>query len=441
LLRSTVYACESYPIVLEGLEQVLLRSGDLQLAGASATLQAALPACIREEPDLVLVDPSFPLPVALEFISAVRARTVRSQFLLWVQDLDEAEYIRALQAGVRGILRRNANPGVIVECLRAVAGGTLWVDPSVSDRVMGYLNRRSGPRLTPREREIAQLVCQGLKNKQISAVLGITPGTVKVHLMHIFEKTGVRDRFELAMQSSRIFASDGMAEVAGKSSPADDPSADSLAANSVGADASALEALRPIQVPDPLVQAVLRSDSRPPMIGHPDFASVCPVGGDRSKVRVSDEASLEGGLACRSILVCGSALVRGQRKLPAVPCRRLRLVPTQSALRLLRAGGRRRGPERLRVVPRTGVRSCAEASQVEHQSVLDLGSGGHARFLLSLSLEDAFAGQYTTVTAHAPGCGVRELPQYPQSKDASLPVGGRTAGTVLRMPPERPGAV
>lgn len=259
MLRSTVYACESYPIVLEGLEQVLLRSGDLQLAGASTTLQAALPACIREEPDLVLVDPSFPLPVTLEFINAVRARTVRSQFLLWVQELDEAEYIRALQAGVRGILRRNAGPGVIVESLRSVAAGNLWVDPSVSDRVIGYLNRRSGPRLTPREREIAQLVCQGLKNKQISAVLGITAGTVKVHLMHIFEKTGVRDRFELAMQSSRIFASDEMAEPAAKP-----PATGYSLEDPAGSDYPVPEPIRPALVPGPLVQAVLRSGPRRP---------------------------------------------------------------------------------------------------------------------------------------------------------------------------------
>jgi len=62
--------------------------------------------------------------------------------------------------------------------------------------------------LTPREREIVQQICVGLKNKEIAQTLSITAGTVKVHLMHIFEKTGVKDRFELAMHGRRLLGLD-----------------------------------------------------------------------------------------------------------------------------------------------------------------------------------------------------------------------------------------
>ena len=65
-------------------------------------------------------------------------------------------------------------------------------------------DRRSSPRLTPREKDIVHHVCGGLKNKEIAEALAITAGTVKVHLMHIFEKTGVKDRFELAVQGRRL---------------------------------------------------------------------------------------------------------------------------------------------------------------------------------------------------------------------------------------------
>ena len=58
--------------------------------------------------------------------------------------------------------------------------------------------------MTPREREIIEQIMRGAKNKDVAAALGITPGTVKVHLMHIFEKTGVKDRLELAMQGPRL---------------------------------------------------------------------------------------------------------------------------------------------------------------------------------------------------------------------------------------------
>ena len=69
-------------------------------------------------------------------------------------------------------------------------------------------DRRSAPRLTPRERQIVHQICEGRKNKEIAQELSITAGTVKVHLMHIFEKTGVKDRFELAIQGRKLLGLD-----------------------------------------------------------------------------------------------------------------------------------------------------------------------------------------------------------------------------------------
>ena len=72
-------------------------------------------------------------------------------------------------------------------------------------------DRRSAPRLTPREKQIVHQICEGLKNKEIAEALSITAGTVKVHLMHIFEKTGVKDRFELAIQGRKLLGLDSSA--------------------------------------------------------------------------------------------------------------------------------------------------------------------------------------------------------------------------------------
>ena len=70
--------------------------------------------------------------------------------------------------------------------------------------IVGFLHRREASRLTARERQVVLLICGGLKNKQIAEKLGITPGTVKVHLMHIFEKTGLKDRFSLAAHGRNL---------------------------------------------------------------------------------------------------------------------------------------------------------------------------------------------------------------------------------------------
>jgi DNA-binding NarL/FixJ family response regulator len=78
----------------------------------------------------------------------------------------------------------------------------VWIEGSPEQSPDG--DRRSAPRLTPREKQIVQQICEGLKNKEIAQTLSITAGTVKVHLMHIFEKTGVKDRFELAIQGRKL---------------------------------------------------------------------------------------------------------------------------------------------------------------------------------------------------------------------------------------------
>jgi DNA-binding NarL/FixJ family response regulator len=126
----------------------------------------------------------------------------RSFPVLWANELSEADALRALQLGIRGILKKTAPPQVLIECMREVAAGKIWMEDS--SQIVGFLQRRQTSRLTPREREVVRLVCQGLKNKQIAANLGITPGTVKVHLMHIFEKTGLKDRFALAVHGRTL---------------------------------------------------------------------------------------------------------------------------------------------------------------------------------------------------------------------------------------------
>jgi len=202
--RLTIYACESQPIVLEGLQKVLGATEDLDFIGASATLTDALDNLRRLDPDILLVDQAAGLKVAFQFLSDVRSTAPRCQPVLWVQEMAEIDCFRALQMGARGIIRKTLPVEMLVDCLRSVAKGTIWIESSLSTEVVGFLNRKSAPRLTPREREITRYICVGLKNKEIAESLKITAGTVKVHLMHIFEKTGVKDRFELAVHGRRL---------------------------------------------------------------------------------------------------------------------------------------------------------------------------------------------------------------------------------------------
>ncbi len=202
--RLTIFACESQPIVLEGLAKVLSNCEDLEYVGAASSLNDALEGLRDRHPDVILIDQAPGLKVVFQFISDVRSTWARCQPVLWVNDLAEIDCFRALQLGARGILKKTLPVASVLECLRSVARGNVWIESSLSDHVMGSLDRRSAPRLTPREKEIVHHVCGGMKNKEIAEALAITAGTVKVHLMHIFEKTGVKDRFELAVHGRRL---------------------------------------------------------------------------------------------------------------------------------------------------------------------------------------------------------------------------------------------
>lgn len=208
----TVYVCESQPIVIEGLKRALEGHSDLQLVGASVSITDALESIAAAQPNIILLDQSAGNKAAFEMIPKIRMRSLHSHTILWVTTVTEVESFRALQSGIRGILKKTLPVTSVVECLRAVGRGNIWIENSISNQVVGFLNRRNLPRLTPREYEIVALICRGMKNKQIAGELSITIGTVKVHLMHIFEKTGVKDRFELALEAHKLIGLSGVEE-------------------------------------------------------------------------------------------------------------------------------------------------------------------------------------------------------------------------------------
>ncbi len=199
-----IFVCEAQPVVIEGLARILADTPDLLLVGTASTPNDAIAKVSELRPDIVMIDQASGLRPVFSFLTEMKVASPTSRTVLWIVDLAEIECFRALQLGARGILRRTLPVAIMLDCLRSVANGNLWLEHPISDQVVGFLNRKSTARLTPREREIVRAVCRGMKNKEVAELLHITAGTVKVHLMHIFEKTGVKDRFELAVQGPKL---------------------------------------------------------------------------------------------------------------------------------------------------------------------------------------------------------------------------------------------
>jgi DNA-binding NarL/FixJ family response regulator len=201
LASLSIFACESQPIVIEGLQKVLADCDDLVFAGWAFRASEALESIQRLHPDVVLIDASVGLTAALRLIGNLKA-SLPAHCVLWVVDLPEMDAFRALQIGARGILRKTLPISSLLECLREVAAGRIWMQQS--DQAARFFERKEVSRLTPREKEVVRLICRGFRNKQIAENLHITPGTVKVHLMHIFEKTGLKDRLALAVHGREL---------------------------------------------------------------------------------------------------------------------------------------------------------------------------------------------------------------------------------------------
>jgi DNA-binding NarL/FixJ family response regulator len=172
-------------------------------------MSEALAAIREHHPDILLVDESGGLNVVFQFISDVKDTWAKCHPVLWVNELAEVDCLRALQVGARGVLKKTMPVTAVIDCIRTVNAGNVWIEPSASERTRP--GRRL--RLTPRERDIVHHVCGGLKNREIARALAITPGTVKVHLMHIFKKMGMENRFELAVNGRRLLGLEHAAEI------------------------------------------------------------------------------------------------------------------------------------------------------------------------------------------------------------------------------------
>jgi len=211
----SVFVCESQPIVIEGLQKVLAGCTDLVFAGAVSRPAEVLDGIQSIRPNIVLIDGSAGLTAALRLLGHIKSAAPVHP-VLWVVDLPEMDAFRALQMGARGIVKKTLPTATLLECLREVGAGQIWMQES--DQIASFLQRKDASRLTPREKEVVRLICRGLRNKQIAENLHITAGTVKVHLMHIFEKTGLKDRLALAVHGRELVGVEVPAAEAAESS-------------------------------------------------------------------------------------------------------------------------------------------------------------------------------------------------------------------------------
>jgi DNA-binding NarL/FixJ family response regulator len=199
-----VLIVDDHAVVRRGLAQLLETTNDLHLAGEAADGEIAIRMAAELSPDVVLMDLSMPILSGVHTISRLIAAKPDTHILVLTSFSDQNQILDALQAGAEGYLLKHAQPETILSGIREVVAGGSPLDPKAARVLLtGRRAPRIGPALSDREREVLQLVSEGLPNKSIARRLGITERTVKAHLTSIFQQLGVTDRTQAALWAQR----------------------------------------------------------------------------------------------------------------------------------------------------------------------------------------------------------------------------------------------
>jgi DNA-binding NarL/FixJ family response regulator len=207
---TTVLIADDQALVRVGLRKILEAEPDLGVVGEAADGEEAIGEARRLCPDVVLMDIRMPVLDGIEATRRlVQAHPGTRVLILTTFGLDTYVY-EALRAGASGFMLKDAPPEEIAAAVRIVASGEALLAPAVTRAVVEEFARRPVPRepaalpavlseLTPREREVLDLLARGLSNPEICAQLVITEATAKTHVARILQKLGLRDRIQVVI--------------------------------------------------------------------------------------------------------------------------------------------------------------------------------------------------------------------------------------------------
>jgi DNA-binding NarL/FixJ family response regulator len=208
--RRRILLVDDHPFMRAGLGQLIDCQPDLVVGGEAGNPAEALQALARQQPNLILTDLTMPGRSGLEFIKDLRAAHPEVPILV-VSMHDEAVYAeRALRAGARGYIMKEAGGENLLGAIRQVLRGEVYVSHKMSARILEAVSSRrprgsSSPieQLTDREFEVFQLIGQGKGTREIAAELHLSPKTVDVHRSHLKEKLGLADSTALIRHAVR----------------------------------------------------------------------------------------------------------------------------------------------------------------------------------------------------------------------------------------------
>ncbi len=207
-----ILIADDHSMIRQGLAAIIEERSNWELCGQAENGRQAVELSLKLHPDLVVLDITMPELNGLDAARKIRAALPRVQILIQTMHESDALTQEVLSSGARGYLLKSDAPQMLSQAIEALAAGRTFFTPKISDLVMKSLEGEGSPaprgeeprsRLTPRERELVQLLAEGKSNKESADVLGISLNTVETHRKNVMSKLRLRSASDLVRYAIR----------------------------------------------------------------------------------------------------------------------------------------------------------------------------------------------------------------------------------------------
>jgi two-component system NarL family response regulator len=192
---------DDHDLVRAGLALIINRQPDMQVVATASTAEQGIALFRQHHPDITVMDLRLPGMSGLDAVRVIRDETPDARIVvLTIRDDDEGIY-QALDAGASAYVLKDTVSDDLVRVIRDVHAGQQPRSAAIEARLV---ERATRPQLTPREREVVDLLAQAMRNKEIAAALGVSEQTVQVHIKNVFSKLKVADRMAAINVARRL---------------------------------------------------------------------------------------------------------------------------------------------------------------------------------------------------------------------------------------------
>ncbi len=204
-----VLIADDHTIVRSGLNLLLSSEPDIEVIGEATDGHTAVQMAAEVSPDVVLMDIGMPGLNGFQATREIKEQNPAANILVLTMHRSDEYFFQMLEAGASGYILKGAETSELIHAVRIVARGDVFLYPSMAGRlVQQFLSHTgsesaTGPKLTPREREILKLVAEGFTNREIADRLVVSPSTVHTHRTNLMQKLNLHTRHELVQYAKR----------------------------------------------------------------------------------------------------------------------------------------------------------------------------------------------------------------------------------------------